>query len=374
MAEDCLAFKAQAALTLLAIAIAGILGGFQVASVVGILAVLEISLSFDNAVVNATVLQRMTTRWQTIFLTLGIVIAVFGVRLLFPMIVVGIAGGLNPFSVLDLALNSPAEYAARLADAHPVIAAFGGVFLLMIFLDFFFESRETMWVTRLENTLARIGRFNRISVLVVTLVLIVVALALSEEHTSEVLISGLAGLVAYLAVKGLSDLFDSDADIGEPSNARDSVDTDRPTRTTLADRSLTPKTMARTGLLLFLYLELLDASFSFDGVVGAFAISSNIFVIAAGLGIGAIYIRSMTVYLVRNGTLAEYVYLEHGAHYAIGALAILLLTTVKYQVPELITGLVGVSFIGLALISSLWRRREEGELLQSNRSEGEFVG
>ena len=96
---------------------------------------------------------------------------------------------------------------------------------------------------------------------------------------------------------------------------------------------------------MFLYLEVLDASFSFDGVIGAFAITNDIFMMALGLGIGAMYIRSLTVYLVRKGTLDDYVYLEHGAHYAIGALAVILLVTIKYEINEVITGLVGVVLI-----------------------------
>ncbi|PZS29554.1 MAG: hypothetical protein DLM58_15240, partial [Pseudonocardiales bacterium] len=103
----------------------------------------------------------------------------------------------------------------------------------------------------------------------------------------------------------------------------------------------------------------LDASFSFDGVVGAFAITSDPIIIAIGLGVGAMFIRSLTVYLVRKGTLAEYVYLEHGALWAIGALAVLLLLTMKYEVPEVVTGLIGVGFIGAALVSSIVRNRRE---------------
>jgi hypothetical protein len=113
----------------------------------------------------------------------------------------------------------------------------------------------------------------------------------------------------------------------------------------------------RAAFFLFLYLEALDASFSFDGVIGAFAITQDIFIIATGLGVGAMYIRSITVYLVRKGTLSDYVYLEHGAHWAIGALAVILLVTIKHEVPEVVTGLVGVGFIGAAFISSLIRNR-----------------
>ena len=111
---------------------------------------------------------------------------------------------------------------------------------------------------------------------------------------------------------------------------------------------------------LFLYLEVLDASFSFDGVIGAFAISSNLFVIAAGLGIGALYIRSLTVYLVKKGTLSEYIYLEHGAHWAIGALAVTMLIGVSRQIPEVVSGLTGAILILASVLSSIIRNRRAG--------------
>ena len=103
----------------------------------------------------------------------------------------------------------------------------------------------------------------------------------------------------------------------------------------------------KAGFFLFLYLEVLDASFSFDGVIGAFAITSDPIIIALGLGlIGAMFVRSLTVYLVRQGTLSEYVYLEHGAHWAIGALAFILMISIGVHISEFITGLIGVAFIG----------------------------
>ncbi|MDX3372436.1 DUF475 domain-containing protein, partial [Streptomyces sp. ME02-6987-2C] len=92
-------------------------------------------------------------------------------------------------------------------------------------------------------------------------------------------------------------------------------------------------------------------------VIGAFAITNDIVLMALGLGIGAMYVRSLTVYLVRQGTLDDYVYLEHGAHYAIGALAVILLVTIQYEIHEIITGLVGVALIGWSFFSSVRRNR-----------------
>lgn len=355
------------AITALGVAAAGVLGGPRDAAIVAILAILEISLSFDNAVINATILRRMSEWWQKIFLTLGVLIAVFGMRLIFPIVIVALTAHLSPVDVFDLALNDSAQYAEKLGDAHPAIAAFGGIFLFMIFLDFLFDpEREIQWIRKLEEPLRRAGQLDVIPIVVALVALLVVGEAFSGDHTQQVLTSGVAGLATYLAVRGLGEFFEAQG-IGDEDDGADddsavggavaAGDTAAPARS-----GGTPKLVLATGraaAFLFLYLEVIDASFSFDGVVGAFAISQNIFVIAAGLGIGAMYIRSLTVYLVRRGTLSEYIYLEHGAHYAIGALAIILAISIETEVPEIITGLVGVAFIGLALVSSIRHRRKE---------------
>lgn len=112
-------------------------------------------------------------------------------------------------------------------------------------------------------------------------------------------------------------------------------------------------TILKGGIAGFLYLEVLDASFSFDGVIGAFAITNDVIVIMIGLAIGAMFVRSMTIYLVNKGTLSDFIYLEHGAHYAIGALAIIMLLSTRFHVPEIITGLIGVAFIVLSVFNSI---------------------
>jgi len=101
----------------------------------------------------------------------------------------------------------------------------------------------------------------------------------------------------------------------------------------------------------------LDASFSFDGVIGAFAITNDVVIIMLGLAIGAMFVRSMTVFLVYKGTLQEFVYLEHGAHYAIGILALIMFASVHYHIPEWFTGLSGLAFILVSLWSSIRYRR-----------------
>ena len=352
-------------ITAIALVGAGILGGPVTLAVVAILIVLEVSLSFDNAVVNATIVQRMSPFWQRIFLTVGVLIAVFGMRLIFPLVVVTIAARLSPVEVVQLAIaggdpETPGTYGYLLTAAHPAIAAFGGMFLLMLFLDFIFEDREVRWLTWLERPLARIGRLDQLSVIVALIVLAVVAETLAEEP-GTVLLSGVAGIVVYLAVNGLSGLFEG---VGEeegddgPGIHADAEDVQEVVQRNGAARPRTPGVVVgRAAFFLFLYLEVLDASFSFDGVIGAFAITQDIFVIAVGLGVGAFYVRSLTVFLVRNGTLSEYIYLEHGAHWAIGALSVILLVGIEFEVPEVVTGLVGVAFIGAAFVTSLVRNR-----------------
>jgi hypothetical protein len=108
--------------------------------------------------------------------------------------------------------------------------------------------------------------------------------------------------------------------------------------------------ISRASVGSFLYLEVLDASFSFDGVVGAFAITNNLFVIMIGLSIGAFFVRSLTILFVEKETLQEFAYLEHGAFYAIGSLAILMMTSPVLHVPEWITGLIGAILLGWLFI------------------------
>jgi hypothetical protein len=303
------------AITVVALVGAGLLGGSTVLAVVAILAVLEISLSFDNAVVNATILKRLNPFWQKIFLTVGIAIAVFGMRLVFPLLLVSATATLSPVRVVELAVQggspqTPGTYAYLLQQAHPAIAAFGGIFLLMIFLDFMFEERDLRWLTWLERPLARVGKLDQVSVVIGLVVLAVIAEVLAPSAVT-VLISGVLGMVVYLLVKALGEVFESGGGEEETGDAAAEGDesSSESTGSGSGSRGGVVKASGKAAFFLFLYLEVLDASFSFDGVVGAFAISQNIFVIAVGLGIGAMYIRSLTVYLVRQGTLDEYVYL-----------------------------------------------------------------
>ncbi|MEV8391576.1 MULTISPECIES: DUF475 domain-containing protein [unclassified Streptomyces] len=349
-------FRWAFVVTAAGLAVGGLYGGWAALGIVAILAVLEISLSFDNAVINAGILKKMSAFWQMIFLTVGVLIAVFGMRLVFPVLIVSLTAKIGPVKAVELAINDKDRYQQLVTDAHPSIAAFGGIFLLMIFLNFIFEDREIKWQAWLERPLAKLGQVDMLAVCIALIVLLVASMTVAThahqhggahaDKAQTVLTAGVAGLITYLIVGGLSRFFENRIEDEE-----ERVEEAEKKRGAGSAVALTGK----AAFFMFLYLEVIDASFSFDGVIGAFAITNDIVLMALGLGIGAMYVRSLTVYLVRQGTLDDFVYLEHGAHYAIGALALILLITIQYQISELVTGLVGVVLIGWSFWSSVRR-------------------
>lgn len=312
-----------------------------------ILAVMEISLSFDNAVVNASVLKHWDKFWKTIFLTVGILVAVFGMRLLFPIVIVAVTADMGMAEVVQLALNNPKEYSDKLIAHHAEIAAFGGMFLLLVFLNFMFDEQDMHWFDWLERRLSQLGKVDAMSVFVALAILMLSLTWVDDAKKAVVLTAGVWGVLVYLATNVLSSLLEGDDNEDEENTSQQS-----------SGKEVTGA-IAKGGIAGFLYLEVLDASFSFDGVIGAFAITNDVIIIMLGLAIGAMFVRSMTIFLVEKGTLDEFVYLEHGAHYAIGALAIIMLLSMKFHIPEIITGLIGVAFIGWAIVSSIQYRKQE---------------
>ncbi|MEV5378507.1 DUF475 domain-containing protein [Streptomyces nondiastaticus] len=372
------------AITAAGLALAGVLWGWQGLAIVAILSVLEISLSFDNAVINAGILRKMNPFWQKMFLTVGILIAVFGMRLVFPVVIVAITAKLGPIEAVRVAIQDHDRYEALVTSAHPAIAAFGGMFLLMIFLDFIFEDRDIKWLAWLEKPLAKLGKLDTLSVVVSLVVLIIAATTFATavpvhdgegtiDKATTVLLAGIGGLVTYLIVGGISGFFEDRLEEAEDDEDEDGAVEDAVPAGAKKGGGSVVGLAGKAAFFMFLYLEVIDASFSFDGVIGAFAITNDIFVMALGLGIGAMYIRSLTVFLVRKGTLDDYVYLEHGAHYAIGALAVILMISIKYEIPEVVTGLIGVALIGLSFFSSVLRNRKEAESAGGSGSKAEVT-
>ncbi len=299
-----------------------------------ILVILEVTLSFDNAIINSRVLVRMSPTWQKLFLTVGIFIAVFVVRFLLPIFIVMATSGHGFTEVIDLALNNPEQYGKTLHEAAPTIDAFGGTFLTMIGISYFMNRKKDIhWLRRIEKRLTRAGSYENFKAFVMLGVALILYMTVDEVHKSTVLVASIVGTLLHMGLEIFGAYFEK-----RQSKAAELVG------------------MAAFGS--FMYLEVLDASFSLDGVIGAFAITNDVMLIIAGLGAGAIWVRSMTVYLIRAGVLNKYKYMEHGAHWAILALgAIMLIKLYHIEPPEWFVGSLGLVFIATAVISSIVEMR-----------------
>lgn len=341
-------YKGSFLFTFVCLALAAWYGWMQTGTIAGtlsllwivvVLSILEVSLSFDNAVINASVLDEMDEVWQKRFLTWGMIIAVFGMRIVFPLAIVAIAAGLGPIEAVNLSLNDPKRYEEIVSSAHVGIAGFGGAFLAMVGLTFFFDGEKKVhWIRWIEEKLAMISSIKAAEIALLLVAMYLISLLLPAGDALTFLVAGIMGLVTFIAVEALGTILE----MREEALALQGA-------------------VVRSGLGGFLYLNVLDASFSFDGVIGAFALSNNMIVIALGLSIGAMFVRSMTIMLVQKGTLAEYRYLEHGAFWAIVALGAIMLLSAKFHIPETVTGLIGAVLIGISLWWSIRHKRRHPE-------------
>lgn len=338
-------FRGSFIFTIIALILAGILGlretgdpklALQMVFLAGVLGVMETSLSLDNAVVNASILKDMDEVWQRRFLTWGIIIAVFGMRILFPLAIVSISAQVSPIEAARIAILDHKLYEKIVTDAHVGISGFGGAFLMLVGMTFFLDrDREHTWLNFIEKPISYLGSIPFAPYVFTSLILVAISFLVHGAEQKTFLISGLSGVATYFAVQKIGDL------MGGEEDATGKV--------------------VRSGAGAFIYLEFLDASFSFDGVIGAFAITNDILLIALGLGIGAMFVRSMTVALVHGGHLAQYRYLEAGAFYAIVALATIMLISIRIETPEVVTGLIGAAFIGAAFFASVQHQKRHPE-------------
>jgi hypothetical protein len=201
-----------------------------------VLGVAEVSLSFDNAVINATVLKDMSNYWRKIFITIGVLIAVFGMRFLFPILVVSITSSTNPLAVISMGLHDQPQYAMYLALGHPAIAMFGGIFLACIFINWILEEKEITWIPIIEKNLGKLGTMPIFDKVLKDwwLFLFIFATLVTNylEVNHQLLYPYGFAILTYVGIKKLGD--------------------------TLKDNQSLVKSV---GLGMFLYLEVLDASF-----------------------------------------------------------------------------------------------------------------
>jgi uncharacterized protein len=315
----------------------GLQGGLVATTV---LAILEISVSFDNAVVNAGLLEPMTEKQRKWFLLWGMVIAVVGMRLLFPIVIVSLTAWISPIEALRLAFTAPKEYSDHVQSAHYTIAGFGGAFLLMLFAAQFIDAdKDEHWFGFIEKHLATLGKI-KMAQAAFTLVIVAVFTALMPaEHKVEFVLAALVGIVANIIVGGIKDVMEGSVEA--------------------TASGVVSGVAASAGIAGLVHIEVVDASFSFDGVIGAFALSNQFIVIAAGLGIGALAVRSLTIFLVDGKALTTLRYLEHGAFWAVGTLGMIMFVNPIFEVPEWFTGIIGAAFIAAAALHSLHVNKQE---------------
>jgi hypothetical protein len=230
----------------------------------------------------------------------------------------------SPFYITNLAFTDPKTYSELLSGVHGSITAFGGVFLMMVSLKYFFDkAKEVHWIESIEKHLVKWGRIEAIEI-ALALILLTTLSYFTHFNQASVVIAGIVGLVLFILMEGIS-----------------------------GSLSVEAEGVAKSGLALFMYLNVLDSAFSLDGVIGAFALTTNLLIIVVGLGVGAYFVRALTVYFVEQKTLTQLVYLEHGAHWAILGLSIAMLANLVVHVPEVVTGVIGLIFVVFSYRSSI---------------------
>lgn len=325
-------------------------GGFFALYQGTILSVLELSLSFDNAVVNATILATMALVWRKRFLFWGMIIAVFGVRFVFPIMIVYFSTSMGFIESFELAIKNPNEYEKIIESSHHIIMSFGGMFLLMLFLKFIFdENKDTHWVKYIEHFATKLSKVGDIKALFIMFLMLLITYVAPNQvvmgdnmvqvNKLEILVPMIIGVIAFYLLellKGVVELKNSENE----------------------ESSEVKVTELTGGFISFIYLEIIDMSFSLDGVLGAFAITQNIIIIMLGLGIGAMAVRSLTIYMVEKEVVSKYIFLEHGAMWSIGLLALSMLVQIFHHLPAMLITTFAIVPIGLAFVHSIYKNKE----------------
>lgn len=311
--------------------------GSQALFTVFVLTLLEVTFSADNAVINSRVVITLSPLWQKLFLTIGIFTAVFLVRFFLPLLIVMISSSISWNEVVYLITADHAGYAEHLHQAEPIISTFGGIFLLMIALSYFIDDSKTLhWFGPVERRLAALGRYSELPTFILLALILVIFLTTDHASQAVVLAAAVLALLLHIGLDLVSTIM---------KNRRNPVDSGKPL-------------VGLAALSGFIYLEVLDASFSLDGVIGAFAMTNEVFLIMAGLGAGALWVRGITIHLVSNDILKNFVFLEHGAHWAIAFLGCVMISKLYgIDLPEWLIGSLGLVLIALAIIWSLKSKR-----------------
>ncbi len=290
------------------------------------LVLFESITSIDNAIINAEVLTTMGQRARRWFLTWGILIAVVGVRGLLPWLIVWVmTPGLGPWQAFTATIvNDPAVLKA-IESSAPVLLIGGGVFFIFLFFHWLFMEPKKFGLPG-ESFFLRQGAW--FYAIVSTILMMVVWFALKKD--SMLAFGAVVGSTSFFITHGFKRYAESEEE-----------------RLLKGDSHL-------SDISKILYLEVIDSTFSIDGVVGAFAFTLSVPLILLGNGIGAIVVRQLTVYNLDK--IKKYVYLKNGAMYSVLVLGFVMLAHgYGIHVPEWVSPAATFLIVGYFLFLS-WKQ------------------
>lgn len=286
------------------------------------LALFETISSVDNAIINAEVLGTMGRKARRWFLLWGMILAVFVVRGLLPWAVIwAFNPSLGPLRSFTAAWSGDPAVAASVARSAPILLMAGGVFLLFLFLNWLFLEEKRYGLPRTEKFFMKNG--------VWFYAVVSVLLALISWFAMR-----RADALAFGAVMGSAVFFITQ---GFKANAE------------RAESRLVSS--ARSDLSKLFFLEVIDATFSIDGVLGAFAFTLAVPLILLGNGLGAVMVRQLTVGNIER--IKKYLYLKNGAMYSILVLgAVMIMQGFGARVPEYVSPLATLFIVGFFFLKS----------------------
>jgi len=288
------------------------------------LCLFEIISSIDNAIVNAEVLGTMSRKARNWFLLWGFLFAVFIIRGVLPWLIVWAAmpslGFIGSFTATFS--NDPSVHTA-IASASPILLLGGGVFLIFLFLHWLFLEKKTVGLSH-ERFFQKGGVWFFAVVSIILAVIVWYAMKINPMLA----FSAVIGSTAFFITHG----FKENAERGE--------------------EKLISKENKMSDLSKIFYLEIIDATFSIDGVLGAFAFTLSVPLIILGNGLGAYILRKLTMSNIER--IKKYVYLKNGAMYSIFVLGIIMLCdSFGVEIPYYISPLITFIIIGFFVYKSI---------------------
>ena len=286
------------------------------------LCLFETVTSIDNAIINAEVLFTMSERAKRWFLTWGLLFAVFAIRGLFPWLIVWLSSpSLGPVGAFTATFSSDPVVIAAIGQSAPILLMGGGTFLIFLFFHWLFLEDKNFGL-RGERFFSSKGVWFFAVVSIILAALVWVAL----DYNTMVAFGAVIGSTAFFIVHGFRQ------------NAEQ------------AEQKMLHNDMSDVSKIF--YLEVIDATFSIDGVVGAFAFTMAVPLILIGNGLGAFIVRELTIRNVDN--IKKYLYLKNGAMYSIFFLgAIMIMDSFGFDIPFWVSPLITFGIVGFFFAKSI---------------------